>query len=367
MSLVKAASRMAALTVGYIGGLWMVVYSQRNPPLRDRPGLQESVDGGGAEDSAMSTSTQWKDDEGFRDEVRGPRKQRSRSGRIRAQPRSADDLSDADAPPREHAQPHANGFAKLNGRPEPKGSHQDRDGRGAGGLENGGDRAPSRREARPAPAQGGDRRQGDRPGAANARAPVKVVTVPAPQDKPSRPQPSQQTAAAEVTVQGRPGPSAAALPGRPVPGAEPPSQNAPAAAARAAESASGPPGPLPHPTAVPVPAHQRGERQSAQRPASAEPVPSATQPRAAQGQPTSAPSHRPQLQQQPPQTPAVSVNAGVQVLKRLPRPIPLDQIEGPAPASVAPPMQVKPVFLPVSIWHIRPCMSCWPSQAMLAH
>jgi hypothetical protein len=324
---------------------------------------QESADEG-ANDSALSVATQWKEDDGFRDEVRGPRKQRSRSGRMRPQPRSADDLSD-EAPPREQ-QPHANGFAKLNGRPEPKqdghkGTPQDRDGKGAGGLENGGDRAPPRREARPAPGAT-ERRQGDRPGGANARASVKVVTVPTPQDKPARPQAKQQATTAETPVlaasvaapQSRPAPAAAQQPGRPGPVAEPvpSSQELPA---RAAEPASAPSGPLPNlvqPAAVPLPAHQRGERQSAQRPASAEPVPSASQQRAGQGRPAPAPSHRPQPQQQPEQTaqaPAVPVTPGVQVLKRLPRPVPLNQSEGPTPAPVNPPsMQVNHQTQPAS-------------------
>lgn len=297
----------------------------------------------------MSAATQWKDEDGFKDEVRGPRKQRSRSGRVRAQARSADDLSDADVAPRE--QPHTNGFAKLNGRPDGQGAgrggHHERDGKP---LENGGDRAP-RREARAASAA--ERRHGERTGV-KERPPVKVVTVPVPQDKPARLQPKQisavpvvstpaAAAAAGATLQARPAPGAtAAQPSRPTSAATP-SQEQPAPAASAPEPAASVPV---TPMVITVPAQPRTERQPshpqalhALRPAS--PEPAVPVQRVHQGQPAPALSHgaHPQPQQQQ-QNPATPVAPGVQVLKRLPRPTPLDEADGPVAAPLTPPVQV---------------------------
>ncbi|BDA41097.1 probable inactive ubiquitin carboxyl-terminal hydrolase 54 at C-terminar half [Coccomyxa sp. Obi] len=310
----------------------------------------------GAEDSTMSTATQWKDEDGFKDEVRGPRKQRSRSGRVRAQARSADDLSDAEVAPRE--QPHTNGIAKLNGRPDSQGAgrggHHDRDSKA---LENGGERAP-RREARAAPAA--ERRHGERSGV-KERPPVKVVTVPAPQDKPARPQPKQLSAmpvvpmpaaTAAATPQARPAPAAtAAQPSRPASAATP-SQEQPAPVASAPEAVASEPA---APMVITVPAQPRVETQAsqplalhAQRSASSEPAVPVQ--RAVQSQPAPALSHGPQPQQQQQQqpqqqqvlqTPVTPVAPGVQVLRRLPRPIPLDEADGSAAAPLTPPMQVR--------------------------
>lgn len=325
------------------------------------PRMQELDEG--AEDSTMSTATQWKDEDEFKDEVRGPRKQRSRSGRVRAQARSADDLSDADVAPRE--QPHTNGFAKLNGRPDgqgaARGGHHDRDSKG---LENGGERAP-RREARAAPAA--ERRHGERPGA-KERPPVKVVTVPAPQDKPARPQPKNvsavpvmpiPTASAAATPQARPaGPAAsAAQPSRPASAAAP-SQEQPVPATSAPEPGTSTPA---APMVETVPAQPPMERQLSQPPAlhaqqTAPPEPTVPVQRAVHSQSAPASSHRPQpqpQQQQPPpppqqvlQTSVTPVAPGVQVLKRLPRPVLLDEADGPVAAPLTPPMRVLSKFPP---------------------
>ena len=307
--------------------------------------MQES--GEAAEDSAMSAATQWKDEDGFKDEARGPRKQRSRSGRVRAQARSADDLSDADVAPRD--QPHTNGFAKLNGRPDGQGAgrggHHDRDGKP---LENGGDRVPPRREARAA-VPAAERRHGERPGG-KERPPVKVVTVPVPQDKLARPQPKQLSAvpvapapvgAASAAPQAKATPAtAAAQPSRPASAAAP-SQEQPAAAASAPEPAASAPV---APVVITAPAQPRAERPPgqpqalhAQRPAS--PGPPVPAQHVVQNQPAPAPSHGPHPQQVTPVAP------GVQVLKRLPRPIPLDEADGPVAAPLTPPMQVSSPYV----------------------
>lgn len=103
--------------------------------------------------------------------------------------------------------PHANGFSKMNGRPD-RPAHEHRDGRDSRQgvtvlpLENGGSdrhQQPKRSDARgPQRSSSTDRRpqQPERQGSAKSRPQVKVVTVPLPIEKPSqRPQPTQQPAA----------------------------------------------------------------------------------------------------------------------------------------------------------------------------